>query len=373
MDLRRKIMKNGLYSVLLLFVVLGRVSGQPGLPLAIPPLSDGMASKFANLALQCISNEYPNSLNYSLLSKEDVLAPKQLNPVFFGCMEWHSSVHGHWLLVKMLEIFPEIKNREVIIQTLNQNLTREKINVELEFINRDDRVIFERPYGWAWLLKLASELAASDQEHTKEWEQALRPLTLKIKEKFYSYLPSLYYPVRRGVHENTAFAIAMALDYARTVGDKTFESFLIERAKFYYMNDKNIPASWEPEGDDFFSPSLIEADLMRRVLTRGEFIQWFKSYMPDIPFGLQHPVVVANRTDPKGMQLDGLNLSRAWCMFELAKVMPDDSQTHRDLWQSGYRHAAEALPNVLSDNYYGTHWLATFALFMYLSLSGIEP
>jgi len=366
-------MRNCFISIILMVLFIGKVVGQPGLPLAIPPLSEAMGTKFANLAFHCISLEYPHRLNHSLLSEKDVLSPKQLNPVFHGCGEWHSSVQGHWLLVKMLDIFPEMKNKEAIIQVLNHNFTPENINFELEYLSRDDRVTFERPYGWAWFFKLASELAASDQIYAKEWNSLLKPLTSKIKEKMYSYLPSLYYPIRRGVHENTAFAIAMALDYARTVGDKTFESFLVERAKFYYLNDKNIPASWEPEGDDFFSPSLVEADLMRRVLSKGEFIQWFKSFMPEIPFGLQHPVVVANRTDPKGAQLDGLNLNRAWCMFELAKVMPDDSQTHRDLWQSGYRHAAEALPNVLSDNYYGSHWLATFALYMYLSLSGIEP
>jgi hypothetical protein len=215
-------------------------------------------------------------------------------------------------------------------------------------------------------------LAQSEQSYAKHWYANLTPLVNKIKERYYTYLPSLYYPIRRGVHDNTAFGISFALDYARAVGDKTFESFLIERAKFYYLNDKNIPASWEPEGDDFFSPSLIEADLMRRVLDRSEFVRWFKSFMPEIPFGLQHPAVVANRADPKGVHLDGLNLSRAWCMFELAKALPDDSQTHRDLWMAGYRHAAEALPNVLADNYVGTHWLGTFAVFMYLSISDIE-
>jgi hypothetical protein len=184
-------------------------------------------------------------------------------------------------------------------------------------------------------------------------------------------LPGLYYPIRRGVHENTAFGIAMALDYARAVNDKTFEAFLVERAKFYYGNDKNCPAIWEPEGDDFFSPSLIEADLMRRVLTRDDFLIWFKNFMPQFPFSLQHPVVVANRKDPKGIHLDGLNLSRAWCMFELAKAIPDDSQLHTELWQAGYRHASEALPNVVSENYYGTHWLATFAVYMYMSLQDV--
>lgn len=354
----------------LLQVTLLRSQPVPVMP--IPPLSEAAATKFAGLALQCLTSEYPNKLSHNLTSDQDVASPRDLYPAFYGCYDWHSAVHGHWLIFKALELFPEIKYKDQIIAVLNENLTKEHIDTELAYFNRDDRTGFERTYGWAWVLKLTSELAVSQNPQARIWHQNLMPLVTKIKERYYSYLPGLYYPIRRGVHENTAFGIAFAIDYARAVGDKTFEAFLVERAKFYYLNDKNIPASWEPDGDDFFSPSLIEADLMRRVLSRSDFIQWFKSFMPEIPFGLQHPVVVANRTDPKGVHLDGLNLSRAWCMFELAKVMPDDSQTHRDLWQSGYRHAAEALPNVLSDNYVGTHWLATFAFYMYLPLSDID-
>jgi hypothetical protein len=338
----------------------------------IPPFTVETASKFSNLAFSCITTEYPNRISHTLESDKDVASPDQLHPAFYGCYDWHSSVQGHWLLVKSIQLFPDLPQREQIIKAIDKNITEQNIEKELNYFKHKGRSGFERPYGWAWLLKLTSELANSDDPVQQVWFKRLFPLAEVIKSLYYDYLPGLYYPVRRGVNENTAFGIAFALDYARAVDDKTFESFLIERSRFYYFNDRNIPASWEPEGEDFFSPSLIEADLMRRVLSREEFVHWFKDFMPVFPYSLTYPAVVADREDIRGVNLDGLNLSRAWCMFELAKAIPDDSQTHRDLWQAGYRHAAEALPNVLSDNYIGTHWLATFAVYMYLSLADIQ-
>jgi hypothetical protein len=354
----------------LVFVLYDAKAQLPGS--MIPPFTVETASKFSNLAFSCISAEYPCKISHTLQSDKDVASPILLHPAFYGCYDWHSSVHGHWLLVKLIKLFPDLPQREQIIQAINRNITDQNIEAEIAYFKHEGRLGFERPYGWAWLLKLTSELSDSNDQLQQAWFKRLFPLAEVIKNLYYDYLPGLYYPVRRGVNENTAFGIAFALDYARAVGDKTFESFLIERARFYYFNDRNIPASWEPEGEDFLSPSLIEADLMRRVLSREEFVHWFKDFMPVVPYSLTYPVVVANREDIKGVQLDGLNLSRAWCMFELAKALPDDSQSHRDLWQAGYRHAAETLPNVLSDNYAGTHWLATFAVYMYMSLSDIQ-
>jgi hypothetical protein len=358
-------------TVILFFVLITGIKAQSP-NLMIPPFTIETASRFTALAFSCITTQYPNKLNQTLESDTDVASPATLHPAFYGCFDWHSSVHGHWLLIKMLHTFPNLPEREKIITAIDQNLSEKNMAGELAYFRKKNSASFERPYGWAWLLKLTEELVNSDNPMEQQWAKRLYPIADIIKSYYYSYLPGLYYPIRRGVHENTAFGIMFALDYARAVGDKTFESFLIERAKFYYFNDRNIPASWEPEGDDFLSPSLIEADLMRRVLSREEFVHWFKDFMPQMPYSLTYPAVVADRSDPKGVHLDGLNLSRAWCMFELAKALPDDSQTHRDLWQAGYRHAAEALPNVLSDNYVGTHWLATFAVFMYLSLSDVH-
>jgi hypothetical protein len=365
-------MVNKLFVILVVFIFMVNELKSQSTSLMIPPLTTETASKFSNLAYSCISVEYPNKISHFLESGRDVASPSQLHPVFYGCYDWHSSVLNHWLLVKSIQLFPDLLQRDQIIKTIDQNISIKNIEKELTYFKQKGSSGFERPYGWAWLLKLTSELANSNDKVQQEWFKRLFPLAEVIKSLYYDYLPGLYYPIRRGVNENTAFGIALALDYARAVGDKTFEFFLVERAKFYYFNDRNIPASWEPEGEDFLSPSLIEADLMRRVLNREEFVHWFKDFMPVFPYSLTYPAVVADRDDIKGVQLDGLNLSRAYCMFELAKALPDDSQTHRDLWQAGYRHAAEALPNVLSDNYGGTHWLAAFAVYMYLSLSDIK-
>jgi hypothetical protein len=359
-----------LIMVVAILMINGIMAQSPGL--MIPPFTVETASKFSSLAFSCITNEYPNKISHTLESDKDIASPVELHPAFYGCYDWHSSVQGHWLLINLIKQFPDLPQRNQIIEAIDKNITEQNIGKELVYFKQKGRSDFERPYGWAWLLKLTSELANSDDQLQQAWFKRLFPLAEVIKSFYYDYLPGLYYPVRRGVNENTAFGIAFALDYARAVGDKTFETFLIERAKFYYFNDRNIPASWEPGGEDFLSPSLTEADLMRRVLNREEFVHWFKDFMPDFPYSLTYPAVVTDREDPKGVNLDGLNLSRAWCMFELAKVIPDDSQTHRDLWQAGYRHAAEALPNVLSDNYAGTHWLATYAVYMYLSLADIQ-
>jgi hypothetical protein len=340
--------------------------------LMIPPFSMESASKFSGLAYSCITSEYPNEISHTLDSKSDVASPAELHPAFYGCYNWSSSVQSHWLLIKMMKAFPDLSQREQYMKTIDHHFSEINLSEELNYIKRKDRTGFGRPYGWAWLLKLTAELANSDDHRQQQWFSRLFPVAEVIKSYYYAYLPGLYYPIRRGVHENTAFGIMFALDYARVVGDKTFESFLIERAKFYYLNDRTIPASWEPEGEDMFSPSLIEADLMRRVLNREQFVHWFKDFMPQMPYSLLYPAVVADRNDPRGVRLDGLNLSRAWCMFELAKALPDDSQTHRDLWQAGYRHAAEALPNVFTDNYMESNWLAAFAVIMYLSLSDIQ-
>ncbi len=360
------------FTIVILFFVITLNSFSQVPNLMIPPFTVETASKFSNLAYTCINTEYPNKLTHVVGSPNDIGTPSKLHPAFFGCGEWHSSVNAHWMLVKLLQMYPDLNQRNEIIKTIDNHFSEENLAAELNYIKNKNNSSFERPYGWAWFLKLTSELANSNDPVQKKWFNRLFPIAEVIKGLYYSYLPGLYYPVRRGAHENTAFGIMFALDYARATGDKTFEAFLIERAKFFYFNDNNIPASWEPEGEDIFSPSLIEADLMRRVLSREGFIHWFKNFMPQLPYTLNYPAVVADRSDPRGVHLDGLNLSRAWCMFELAKVLPDDSQTHRDLWQSGYRHAAEALPNVLTDNTVGSNWLATFAVYMYLSLSDIE-
>jgi hypothetical protein len=246
-------------------------------------------------------------------------------------------------------------------------LTPDNIATEVAYFKAPGRVSYERPYGWSWLLKLTTELATWDHPLGKKWFGIIQPLALQVVKNYKSYLPGLYYPLRRGVHANTAFGISFALDYARVMGDLELEQLLVGRSRFYYLKDQLIPAAWEPEGDDFFSPSLIEADLMRRVLSREEFQKWFAGFLPELPPSLRHPAVVADRADPTGVHLDGLNLSRAWCMYEIARALPAGNAMAKELQIVGTLHAQDALPHVVSENYLGTHWLATFAVYMYFA------
>lgn len=330
-------------------------------------LDKDQAGRLARLAYKCIHTEYANHLQHSMLSDKDTGTPSQLHPVFYGCYDWHSSVHGHWLLVKLLREFPDLSGRDSIIKAIDMTLTHANIAAEVAYFKAPGRISYERPYGWSWLLKLTAELATWNDPLGSKWLEILNPLALQIVQNYKTYLPGLYYPLRRGVHANTAFGLAFAIDYARVMGDKEFEKLLLERSRFYFLKDQNIPASWEPEGDDFFSPALIEADLMRRVLNKEDFQKWFKAFLPVIPTSLQHPAVVADRSDPTGVHLDGLNLSRAWCMFEVARSLPPGSEMSKELRRIGTEHAGDALPHVISENYLGTHWLATFAVYMYFA------
>jgi hypothetical protein len=330
-------------------------------------LDKDQAGRLARLAYKCIHTEYANNLQHSMLSDKDAGTPSQLHPVFYGCYDWHSSVHGHWLLVKLLKEFPDLAARDSIIKAIDMTLTQANIAAEVAYFKAPGRISYERPYGWSWLLKLTAELATWNDPLGRKWLETLNPLAIQVVQNYKTYLPGLYYPLRRGVHANTAFGLAFAIDYARVMGDKEFEKLLLERSRFYYLKDQNIPASWEPEGDDFFSPALIEADLMRRVLNNADFQKWFAGFLPKIPVSLQHPAVVADRADPTGVHLDGLNLSRAWCMFEVARSLPQGSEMARDLRRLGTEHATDALPHVISENYLGTHWLATFAVYMYFA------
>ena len=334
----------------------------------IPDITQQKASQFANMVLEGVDKIYPNKISHTMNGPEDALTPNRLHPAFYGCFDWHSAVHGHWLLIRLLKMYPDLPQRKQIIDVLNRHFTENNIQTEIAYFQELGRESFERPYGWGWLLKLQAELLTWNDPYGFLWSEKLAPLAEEIVQRYHFYLPGLHYPIRRGVHENTALGLLLAMDYARIARDSTFENLLKERALFYYGNDKNIPAAWEPDGDDFLSPSLIEADLMLRVLNRDTFQGWFRNFMPRIPESLQQPAVVSDRLDPKGVHLDGLNLSRAWCMFDIAKTFPPESVMARQLIQMAHRHAADALPYVLSENYVGSHWLATFAVYMYDSM-----
>jgi Protein of unknown function (DUF2891) len=330
-------------------------------------LTRSEASHFAELALKCITKEYPNKPDHTINDANDVRGPRAMHPAFYGCFDWHSSVHGHWMLARLLRLFSDLPEASQIRAALNANLSAENIAVEVAYLNQPNRQSFERTYGWAWLLKLAQALRNWNDEDGKRWASNLQPLAEALAQKYISFLPKQTYPIRTGVHPNTAFGLAFALDYATSTGNKKLRTLIEERSRTYFGNDANYPAAWEPGGEDFFSPALIEADLMRRVLTPVEFEKWFHRFLPDIAKGepgtLLKPAVVTDRTDPKLVHLDGLNLSRAWCMRSIAAVLPRNDPARKILAQSAQAHAQDALAHVASGNYEGEHWLASFAVF----------
>ena len=281
-------------------------------------LTQAEASHFARLALKCIQKEYPNKPDHTINDGDDVRRPRAMHPAFYGCFDWHSTVHGHWMLVHLLRLFPNMPEAREIRGALNANLSEKNIAGEVAYLKQSNRASFERTYGWAWLLKLAEEVDNWNDEEGKRWSRNLRPLAEAFVEKYIAFLPKQNYPIRTGVHPNTAFGLAFALDYARAIADKKLESLIVERSRTYFGRDANYPAAWEPGGEDFFSPALMEADLMRRVMSKQEFGGWLHRFLPGISRGapkqLLQPAVVTDRTDPKLVHLDGLNLTRAWCM-----------------------------------------------------------
>jgi len=327
-------------------------------------LTSENASRFAKLALTCVRKEFPNKPDHVMKDLADVRSPRAQHPSFYGCFDWHSCVHGHWLLVRLLKQFPELPEAKDIRTVLDENLSPEKIKGELEYLEGPERRSFERTYGWAWLLKLEAELRSFDDNDGMRWFNNLKPLSDAIAARTMEFLPKQTYPIRTGVHPNTAFGLSFALDYARAVNDEKLSKLLVQRARDYFLNDHDYPAIWEPSGEDFFSPALMEADLMRRALGEKEFPVWFHRFLPTLPPNLWIPATVTDRSDPKLVHLDGLNLSRAWAMRSIAAALPGKDPMRKALMESADRHARDALANVASGHYEGEHWLATFAVYM---------
>lgn len=326
------------------------------------------ASHLASLPLKCILQEFPNKTNHTSHTDSDhVLLPQQLHPAFYGCFDWHSSVHGHWMLIRLLKLFPALPEAEAIRNTLNKTITKENIINEVKYFSLPLTASWERTYGWAWILKLDEELYKWNDPDGMRWHEALQPLTHKIEELWMKFLPKQTYPNRTGVHPNTAFGLVFALDYARAEKKINFEKAIIESARRIYFNDKNVPALWEPNGADFLSPSLEEADLMRRVLSPKEFINWFnQSFTLQ---GLKHLAilpVVSDRADLQIVHLDGLCFSRSWCMRGIASMLPLTDPRKKILQRSAINHLSAALPHVVSGEYGGEHWLASFAVYALL-------
>jgi hypothetical protein len=327
----------------------------------IPTLNLEQANRLLQLPIHCVNTEYPNKLNQTIEGDEDLKSPKELHPTFYGCFDWHSSVHGHWSLVSLLKKFPNLKDASTTKEILLTSISKENIEKEVAYFNKKHNKSYERTYGWAWLLKLAEELHTWNDPIAKELEQNLQPLTDLMVQKYIEFLPRLKYPIRVGEHSNTAFGLAFAWDYANTVGDKELLKIINNRAKYYFMNDKNCPISWEPSGFDFLSPCLQEAAIMKRVLPKNEFKNWLSEFLPKLKNKDFKIAVgeVSDRSDGKLVHLDGVNFSRAWALNRIIKDMPE----YNHLKNIANQHINYSLPNVVGDSYEGGHWLGSFAIY----------
>jgi hypothetical protein len=330
------------------------------------------AQRFARLALACVHKEYPNKLAHSLKSDEDVAPPRKLTPAFYGCYDWHSSVHGHWLLARLARGFPAASFAPEARAALQQSLTAANLAQEAAYLKADGRASFERPYGLAWFLQLSVEL--------RDWEKAepdlamrglaanLRPLEQAAAERLKTWLPKLSRPVRSGEHSQTAFALGLAIDYARNMGDADFLNLLLAKARDFYVADKNRPLAYEPSGEDFLSPCLAEADVMRRVLSPGDFAGWLRQFLPQVPSdgsaAWLQPEKSTDPSDPKLAHIDGLNLSRAWMLEGIASGLPRTDPRLAALEKCATAHRLAGLAAVTGEHYEGGHWLGSFAVYL---------
>jgi len=327
-------------------------------------LDRALASKLAATALSHLAREYPNILVQGLAGPRELGTPRALHPMFFGSYDWHSCVHGHWLVARLLRLHPDLPEAAAIRDHFDRTFTSDKVAGELAYLARPTSGGFERPYGWAWLLMLAAELHRHDTPEGLAWSRPLAPLADAFAARFMAFLPKADYPVRAGVHSNTAFALALAHDYAQRLQDHALLALIEAKASEWYGVDADCQA-WEPSGDDFLSPALIEAELMRRVLAASDFVQWFTRFLPRAALGepatLFRPARVSDRGDGKIAHLDGLNLSRAWCWRGIAGAPGIDASLRRTASAAAEIHLAASLPHVTGD-YMGEHWLASFAL-----------
>jgi hypothetical protein len=342
-------------------------------PAASGSLDAGAAARFAALALKCLHQEYPNHISHTLNSTADARPPHELTPAFYGCLDWHSDVHGHWLLVRLLRLFPDAPFAAQARAELGRSFTPENIEAERQYLRAAGRASFERPYGLSWLLRLAAELRQWDDADGRRWSATLAPLETEVAARLESWLPKLHYPIRIGEHDQTAFSFGLMWDWAEMKGDASVRALLTDAAARFYRQDRNCPLAYEPSGEDFLSPCLAEADFMRRVLPPAEFAPWLSEFLPQIPHGAASakaksswltPGVVTDRADPKLAHIDGLNLSRAWMLEGIAHGLPPHDARIPALKAAAQAHADAALPAVTGEHYEGGHWLGTFAVYL---------
>jgi Protein of unknown function (DUF2891) len=351
-----------------LLVMLAAFSAGKAAPLPAKGFDARAAERFANLALACVQKEYPNKLSHVLNSDADVAPPRNLTPAFYGCYDWHSSVHGHWLLVRLVRTFPDASFGAAAREALRKSLTAENLKREAAYLHGRGRDSFERPYGLSWLLQLCAELREWDDPSAREMSANLRPLEEAAVERLQTWLPKLSNPVRIGEHDQTAFGLGLMLDYACAKGDDAFTKLVTDSAKKFFLADKNCPLAYEPSGEDFLSPCLGEADVMRRVLPQAEFAKWLRDFLPQIPtkprVDLLRIVVSPDPSDPKLAHLDGLNLSRAWMLEGIISALGRDDPRRPALQAAADAHRRAGLAAVTGEHYEGGHWLGSFAVYL---------
>lgn len=346
------------------------------LALAAPTVDEPAAARFARLALDCVHKEYPNKISHVMQSDADARPPRQLTPAFHGCYDWHSAVHGHWLLARLARTFPQAAFAAPARAALDRSLTPENIAAEVAYLQGPGRVTFERPYGLAWLLQLAGELREWDDGDARRWAAVLEPLERVAAGRLRDWLPKLTRPLREGEHDNTAFAFGLVLDWARAAKDRGMLDLVSGRARAFYVDDQRCPIAYEPSGQDFLSPCLAEADLMRRVLSPTDYPLWMTVFLPEVPRAEDPkwlaPAVVSDPTDPKLAHLDGLNLSRAWMLEGIVESLPAKDGRVKVLRAAADAHRRAGLEAVTGEHYEGGHWLGTFAVYL-TTRRGLAP
>jgi len=325
-------------------------------------LTPQTAARFAKLALACVHREYPNKIAHVLNSDADIKGPRELTPAFYGCFDWHSSVHGHWLLARLGRTFPDAPFTADAIAALTQSLTAANLKGEAEYIAGPGRESFERPYGLAWLLQLAAELREWNTPQAREWSASMKPLEDAAVRRISDWLKKLPHPIRSGEHSNTAFALGLMVDYSRIAGNREFEKLLDAKIREFYLPDRACPVNYEPSGEDFLSPCLAEADAVRRVVHGQEFADWLGQFLPSI--ASLKPAIVTDPTDGKLAHLDGLNLSRAWMLEGIASALPAGDKRAAMFLTAAREHAAPGLRAVTGEHYEGGHWLGSFAVYL---------
>ena len=337
-------------------------------PTPQPSFDLATVTHFAGLALDCVHKEYPNKIAHVLNSDADLGPPRDLTPVFYGCYDWHSAVHGHWLLVRLCRTYPQADFAPHARAALADSFLPDKVAAEVSYLRGLGRKSFERPYGLAWLLQLSAELHEWDDPQAQEWARTLEPLEQLAVERLAEWLPKLTYPVRTGEHSQTAFALGLILDSARSRGNREVAELVAGRARSYFQNDRGANLAFEPDGQAFLSPILAEADVMRRILAPPEFASWLTAFLPDLKGNESSdwlpPAVVSDRTDPQLVHLDGLNLSRAWMLEGIAAGLPAGDPRIPTLQAAAAAHRQAGLTALTNQQYEGGHWLGSFATYL---------